>query len=143
MFVLKAGYGELNGLAFAFATLREPSAEAFGKALRRNAKACFHYTFGNWQSVIKLRCIGEIPHAELIEPLKGAHSTLFPSCQLDLKSLGVHLVIISSRVAAFSGMHSHGPFGHVLNASLCHGCPAAVVNIPRADMGLAWSESSF
>jgi hypothetical protein len=76
LFVLEAGYHDLHGLAFAFSALRQPSAETLCKALRSDAKAGFYLTFGKWQGVIKFRGIGEIPHAELIQPLQRANSPL-------------------------------------------------------------------
>jgi hypothetical protein len=53
----------------AFATLRKPSAEAFGKALRRQAEAGFDLPVGHRKGIVEIRGIREIAHAELIEPV--------------------------------------------------------------------------
>src|SRR6266446_3568569 len=57
------------GLAFAFAALRKPRAQAFGETLGRKPKARFDLTFADRKGVVKVRGVGEIPHAELIEPI--------------------------------------------------------------------------
>ena len=54
----------------AFSTLVQPSSKAFCKALWRNAKTGLHFAFGDGQCIVKFRCIGEISHAELIEPIE-------------------------------------------------------------------------
>src|ERR1700674_4693063 len=59
-------------LAFAFATLREPRAQAFTKTFRSKTEAGVTRAIGNGQSVVEFGGIGEIAHAELIEPFERA-----------------------------------------------------------------------
>src|SRR5712692_7018684 len=60
------------GPAFAFAALREPRGQAFGKALGRKSKTRFDLAFADRKRVVKVRGVGEIAHAELIEPIERA-----------------------------------------------------------------------
>jgi len=61
-----------HGLAFAFAALREPRAEAFGEAFGGEAEAGFHFSIGDGKRVIEIGGVGEVAHAELIEPIERA-----------------------------------------------------------------------
>ncbi len=62
----------LNGLAFAFAALREPRAEAFGKTFGGEAEAGFDFSVGDGKRVVEVGGVGEIAHAKLIEPIERA-----------------------------------------------------------------------
>ena len=70
------GGEDLDGLDMALAALREPGREGRGKALRCSAEADFHATLGGGEGVIELGGIGEVAHAELIQPLERAGSPL-------------------------------------------------------------------
>jgi len=77
-------------LTFAFATLREPCAQAFRKPFRSQTKASFNLAIGNGQSVIEFGGIGEIAHAELVEPLERARLGLTANHNIHVKFLCVH-----------------------------------------------------
>ena len=66
----------LDGLAFAFATLGEPRAEAFSKAFRSEAETGFDLAVSNGKSIVKVGGVGEVAHAELIEPIERAGAAL-------------------------------------------------------------------
>src|SRR4029077_10681795 len=83
-------YLNLHRLPFAFSALRQPCTEAFGEALRRDAKARLHSSLGNRQRVVKLRGICKIPHAELREPLQRAGAPLPANHHIHLEFLRIH-----------------------------------------------------
>jgi hypothetical protein len=60
----------LDRFAFAFSALVQPSAQAFGKALWGNPETYFNGAGFQWQRVVKLGGICEVPHAELIQPIQ-------------------------------------------------------------------------
>jgi hypothetical protein len=84
-------------LPLAFAALREPNAQAFGKALRRQTKACLDFAIGEGQGIVKISRIREIPHAKLIEPIEGAGAALAANHNIYSEFLRVHTAIITSR----------------------------------------------
>src|SRR5947207_14283591 len=61
-----------HGLAFAFATLREPGGQAFGKAFGSKTETCFHLAISHWERVVKVGSVDEVAHAKLIEPVEQA-----------------------------------------------------------------------
>ena len=91
---LQACHFHLHGLPFAFAALREPGAEALGEALGRQPEACLHLPFADRQRVVKLRGVGEISHAKLIEPLQRAEAPLPAYHNVHFKFLRVHGIIL-------------------------------------------------
>jgi hypothetical protein len=83
-------------LTLAFASLREPCPQTFGKALRRQAEAGFDLAIRQWKSVVEIRGIREIAHAELIEPIQRAGAALAANDYIHFKFLRVHASIITS-----------------------------------------------
>ena len=77
-------------LAFAFAALREPRPQAFGEALRSEAVAGFDFAGSDGERVIKIGGVGEIAHAELIEPIEGTGASLTANHHVDFEFLCVH-----------------------------------------------------
>jgi len=86
-----------NRLPLAFASLRKPRPQALGKSLRRQAKTGFDNAIRNWQSIVKIRGIREVPHAELIQPFEWAGAALPANHDIDFEFLCVHSTIITSR----------------------------------------------
>jgi hypothetical protein len=86
-----------NRAAFAFAALREPRAEAFRKTLGREAKAGFDLAVAHWKGIVKIGGVGEVAHAELIEPIERAGAALAANQDVHFEFLGVHEPIITSR----------------------------------------------
>jgi hypothetical protein len=83
-----------NGLAFSFAALCEPGAQALCEALGRQAEACLHLPFADGQRVVKLRGVGEISHTKLIEPLLRAGASLPAYHHVYFEFLRVHGIIL-------------------------------------------------
>jgi hypothetical protein len=77
-------------LAFTFATLREPRAQTFSKALRSQTEAGFDLAIRDRQSVVEFGGVGEIAHAELIEPFERAGLGLAANHDSHIKFLCVH-----------------------------------------------------
>lgn len=108
---LKLGDLNANGLAFAFASLGEPGGEAIGEAFGSEAETGFEAAVGDGKSVVKISGIGEVAHAELIEPFDWTGFALATDEDIDLKFLSVHEVMITpgskaqnvARVAKNSG----------------------------------------
>ena len=84
-----------NGLAFTFAALGEPGGEAFGEAFGSEAEAGFQAAIGNRESVVELGGVGEVAHAELVEPVHRAGFTFTADEDIDLEFLGVHKAMIT------------------------------------------------
>ena len=80
----------MNGLAFAFAALREPGAEAFGEAFWREAEADFDFSIGEGKGVVEVGGVGEVAHAELIEPIERAGASFAADNHVYIKFLCVH-----------------------------------------------------
>src|SRR5437773_12167082 len=59
-----------HGLAFAFATPREPGGQAFGKVFRSKTETCFHLAISHRELGVKVGSVGEAAHAKLIEPVE-------------------------------------------------------------------------
>jgi len=83
-----------DGLAVAFAALREPGAQGFGEAIGFYAEACFHFAIRYWKSVVKFRGVGEIAHAEGVEPIERAGFAFTGDDDFDAKFLRVHSLSI-------------------------------------------------
>ena len=77
-------------LAFAFAALREPRPQAFGEALRSEAVAGFDFAGSDGERVVKVGGVGEIAHAELIEPFERAGAGFAADDHVDVEFLRVH-----------------------------------------------------
>jgi len=77
-------------LAFTFATLREPCGQAFCEELRRQTKTGFDFAVGDGQRIVKLRSVGEVAHAELVQPFERAGAPLAANHYLHRKFLRVH-----------------------------------------------------
>ena len=84
-----------NGLAFTFAALGEPGGETFREAFGSEAEAGFQASVGDGESVVELGGVGEVAHAELIEPVERAGFALTVDEDIDLKFLGVHRLMIT------------------------------------------------
>jgi hypothetical protein len=84
-----------NGLAFTFAALGEPGGETFREAFGSEAEAGFQASVGDRESVVELGGVGEVAHAELIEPVERAGFALPVDEDIDLKFLGVHRLMIT------------------------------------------------
>ena len=80
----------MNGLPFALAALRQPGSQSFGEALWSQAKARFESTVSDRKGVIKFRRVGEIAHAELIQPFERAGAALAANHYVHRKFLRVH-----------------------------------------------------
>ena len=82
-------------LAFAFAALREQCRKTFGETLRCQAVARFDLSVGDRQSVVKVCRVGEIAHAELVQPLERAGAPLAADHHINAKLLRVHCVSLT------------------------------------------------
>src|SRR5437667_11220630 len=91
----------LNGLAIAFAALREPCGKRFGKSFRCDAKTHFHSAFASRQRVVKLDRIREVAHAEVIEPFERARSWFAANDDVHFQLPLVHTSSITSRLGRF------------------------------------------
>jgi len=84
-------------LSLTLAPLRQPRAQSFRKTFRGQAEAGFHATVLHRQSVVELRRVGKIAHAELIQPLQRAVSALTFDPYIHVKFLCVHVQRIAPR----------------------------------------------
>ena len=84
-----------EGLAFAFAALGEPGGEAFGEAFGREAVAGFDAAVSDGESVVEIGGVGEIAHAELVEPIEGAGLFVAENDDVDGELLRVHASILA------------------------------------------------
>src|SRR5690348_12105523 len=79
------------GLAFALAALREPGGEALGKTFRSEPETGFNLTISDGECVVKIGGVGEVAHAELIEPVERAGASLSANHHVDMEFLCVHV----------------------------------------------------
>lgn len=86
-----------DGLAFALAALGEPGGEAFGETLGGEAVAGLDAAVGDGESVVEIGGVGEIAHAELVEPIEGAGSFVTKNDDVDGELLRVHASILAGR----------------------------------------------
>jgi hypothetical protein len=92
---LQEFYFDMDGLAFAFAALGQPSGEAFGEALGGQAEAGFEAAVGERKGVVEIGGVGEIAHGKLIEPFERAGAALAEDQDVDLKFLRIHIGMIA------------------------------------------------
>jgi len=92
---LQNGDFDEDGLAFAFAALREPSGQAFGKAFWGKAITGFDAAVRDGKRVVEVGGVGEISHAELVEPIEGAGFFLAEDQDVDGELLGIHASILA------------------------------------------------
>jgi hypothetical protein len=92
-----------HGLAFAFAALGEPSGEAFGETFGSEAIASFDAAVGDGERVVEIGGVGEIAHAELVEPIERAGVFLAEDDDVDGELLRVHASILAVSEAEFGG----------------------------------------
>src|SRR4029077_6355482 len=83
-------------LAFAFAALCQPSGHPFGNTLRGKPEARLPFSGANRQRVVKVRGVGEVAHAELVQPLQWTGAPLPAKHHVDQKLLRVHSISLSS-----------------------------------------------
>ena len=102
---LQLRYFDEDGLAFAFAALGQPGGESFGEAFGREAVASFDAAVGDGESVVEIGGVGEIAHAELVEPVEGARPSFAANQDIDGELLRVHASIL----AGGSGKIGVGP----------------------------------
>jgi len=87
---LFAGNLDCHGLAFALAALREPGGEAFREPFWTKAETGFDSAIAKGKGVVKVGGVGEIAHAELIEPVERASPSFAANHHVDIEFLGVH-----------------------------------------------------
>jgi len=75
------------GLAFALATLRQPGGKAFGEPFGSQAETGFDAAIGDGKRVVKVGGVGEIAHAELIEPIQRAGARFSANDYIDVEFL--------------------------------------------------------
>lgn len=92
---LQNGDFDEDGLAFAFATLSEPSGQAFGEAFWGETITGFDAAVRDGKRVVEVGGVGEISHAELVEPVEGAGFFLAKDEDIDRELLGVHASILA------------------------------------------------
>jgi hypothetical protein len=83
-------YLHCDRLALPFATLRKPSTQSFGKAFRGQPKTRFDFALSDWESVVEVGGVGEVSHAELIEPFEWACAALATNDYVHIEFLRVH-----------------------------------------------------
>lgn len=84
-------------LALAFAALGEPGSETFRETLGREAIAGFDAPVGDGERIVEIGGVGEIAHAELIEPVEGAGLFISEDDDVDGELLRVHASILAGR----------------------------------------------
>lgn len=82
-------------LAFAFAALGEPGGEAFGETPGSETVAGFDAAVGDGESVVEIGRVGEIAHAELVEPIERAGLFVTENDDVDGELLRVHASILA------------------------------------------------
>ena len=87
--------------------LRKPLRKPFGKSLRRQPETRLHAPLAHRQSIVKLRRIREISHAELVQPFHGTSLPLAPNQYIHTKSLRVHAQIIAPQLARLDPLRLH------------------------------------
>src|SRR4030088_2105307 len=98
-------------MPFTFSALREPRSKTLRKTLRSDSKAQLNRSFAYRQRVIELHGVGEVAHAELVQPLQRASSPLCPDHQFHSEFLCVHVAIIARWVSG--GVTIHPTNGHL------------------------------
>ena len=77
-------------MSLTFAALREPGGKALGKALRGEAEAGLDGTVGHGERFVKIGGVGEISHAELVEPLERTRAAFAANQNIHMELLRVH-----------------------------------------------------
>jgi len=91
-------YFDAQRLPFTLPALSQPCSQALRKAFGGNSKARFYNPIGQWQRIVKLHRIREVPHAKLIQPLQWTQAPLPPYHDFNPEFLRVHFAIIPSRL---------------------------------------------
>jgi hypothetical protein len=86
-----------DGVALAFAALGEPSGETFRETGRSEAEAGFDAAIGDGERVVKVGGVGEVAHAELVEPIERAGFSVALNHDVHGKLLRVHASILAGR----------------------------------------------
>ena len=86
-------------MTFAFAALTEPCGEAFSEASGSEAEAGFNAAVGDGERVVEIGGVGEIAHAELVEPVERTGLFLAVDDDIDRELLRVHASILALRWA--------------------------------------------
>jgi hypothetical protein len=102
--VLERFYFDEDGGAFAFAALGEPGGKAFGEAFGSEAVASFDVTVGDGERVVKVGGVGEVAHAELVEPVERARLFVALDDDVDGELLRVHTSILDEAGATCAGL---------------------------------------
>ena len=84
-----------DGLAFAFAALGEPCGEALSEASWGEAEAGFDAAVRDGERVVEIGGVGEIAHAELVEPVEWTRLFLAVDDDVDRELLRVHASILA------------------------------------------------
>ena len=92
---LQLRYFDDDGLAFASTALGEPGGEAFGETFGGEAVAGLNAAVGDGKSVVEIGGVGEIAHAELVEPIEGAGLFVTKNDDVDGELLRVHASILA------------------------------------------------
>jgi len=79
-----------HGLAFAFASLREPGGQTFREAFRSQAEAGFDFAISDGKRIVKVGGVGKVAHAELIEPIKRTSASFAANDNVHIEFLCVH-----------------------------------------------------
>ncbi len=78
------------GLAFAFAALCEPGGQALGEAFGSEVETGFDLAISDRKRVVEVGGVGEVAHAELIEPIERAGAGFAADDNVDGEFLRVH-----------------------------------------------------
>ena len=81
---------DLDRLTFTLTALGQPCGKTVRKSLRGKTKAGLDNSVSDGKGIVKIGGIGEIAHAELIEPLERASAALPANDHLDSESLRIH-----------------------------------------------------
>ena len=88
---------DMHGLTFALAALGKPVSEALGKTFGSETITGLDAAIGNRESVVEIGRVGEIAHAELVEPIERAGFSFAADEDVDRELLGVHASILAGR----------------------------------------------
>jgi len=81
---------DANGLSLALSPLREPSRESFGETFWREAEARLDEARGNGEGIVEFGGIGEVAHAELVEPFERTETALAANQDIHFEFLSIH-----------------------------------------------------
>ena len=103
-----------HGLAFAFAALGEPSGEALGEAFGSEVETGFDLAISDRKRVVKVGGVGEVAHAELIEPIERAGAAFAANYHVDMEFLCVHEAPRSEGKARHKQFMTERAFRHAI-----------------------------